>query len=86
MLASSRPNIENIMIGRIKSFKVLECDGETAEVYYLCEDNTLGNVLKFQKQNDEWKEISWDCVWSKQGNVDEMIWPYWHHRLIYVWL
>ena len=77
-------HIENTMIGKINFFKVLECDGETAEVYYVCDNNTIGNVLKYQKENNQWKETSWDCIWSKQGNADEMIWPYWHHRLIYV--
>lgn len=72
-------HIENTMIGKINSFKVLECDGETAEVYYVCDNNTVGNVLKYQKENGKWKEIRWDCIWSKQGSADEMIWPYWWH-------
>lgn len=76
-------HIENTMIGKINSFKVLDCDGKTAEVYYLCNDNTVSFVLNFRKQNDEWKETSWDCIWSKQGSADEMIWPYWHHRFTY---
>ena len=75
---------ENTMIGKINSFKVLDCDGKTAEVYYVCDNNSVGNVLKYQKENGEWKEIRWDCIWSKQGSADEMIWPYWYHRLIYV--
>ncbi len=77
-------HLENTMLGKINSFKVLKCDGKTAEVYYLCEDNTVGNVLKLQKENNEWKEISWNTIWSKQGSADEMIWPYWYHRVIYV--
>ena len=77
-------HIENTMIGKINSFKVLKCDGDTAEVYYVCNDNTVSFVLNFEKQNNEWKEISWDCIWSKQGSADEMIWPYWWHRLVYV--
>ena len=78
-------HIENTMIGKINFFQVLECDGETAEVYYVCDNNNSGNVLKYQKENNQWKEISWDCIWSKNGSADEMLWPYWHHRLIYIW-
>ena len=77
---------ENAMLGKIESYKVLECDGKTAEVYYVCDNNTVGNVLTFEKQNDEWKEISWETIWSKQGSADEMLWPYWWHRLVYITL
>lgn len=37
-------HIKNTMIGKINSFKVLDCDGKTAEVYYVCDNNTVGNV------------------------------------------
>ena len=72
-------HVENTMIGKINSFKVLKCDGETAEVYYVCDNNTVGNVLEYQKENGEWKEIGWNTIWSKQGSADEMLWPYWWH-------
>lgn len=72
-------HIENTMIGKVDSFKVLECDGEAAEVYYVCNNNNSGNVLKYKKEKDQWKETSWDCIWSKQGSADEMLWPYWWH-------
>ena len=72
-------HIENTMIGKINWFKVLKCNGVTAEVYYVCDNNNSGNVLKYKKENDQWKEVSWDCIWSKKGNADEMLWPYWWH-------
>lgn len=78
-------HLENTMIGDVDSFKILDCNGEKAEIYYLCNDNTASFVLRFEKQNNEWKEISWDCIWSKQGSADKIIWPFWYHRFIYVW-
>lgn len=70
---------ENTMLGKIESYKVLECDGEKARVYYVCDNNTVGNVLEFEKQDNKWKEINWVTIWSKQGSADEMLWPYWWH-------
>lgn len=77
-------HIENTMLGKINSFKVMKCDGETAEVYYVCDNNNSGNVLKYQKENDQWKEVEWKTIWSKKGSADETLWPYWWHRLVYV--
>ena len=76
-------HIENTMIGDVDSFKVLYCNGEKAEIYYLCNDNTASFILNFEKQNNEWKETSWDCIWSKQGSADKILWPYWWHRIVY---
>ena len=70
---------ENTMLGKIESYKVLECDGEKARVYYACDYNTVGHILELEKQNNEWKETKWETVWSKQGSADEMMWPYWWH-------
>ena len=74
---------ENTMLGKIEFFKILECNGEKAKVYYVCDNNTVGHVLEFEKQNDAWKESNWETIWSKQGSADEMIWPYWYHRVLY---
>ncbi len=41
--------IENTMIEKINSFKVLECDGETAEVYYVCDNNTVRKCFEISK-------------------------------------
>ena len=72
-------HIDNTMLDKIESFKVLECNGEIAKVYYVCNYNTVGHILRYEKQNDEWKETDWQTVWSKQGSADEMLWPYWWH-------
>ena len=60
-------HIENTMIGKINFFKVLECDGETAEVYYVCDNNNSGNVLKYQKKNNQWKETNWIASGQSRG-------------------
>lgn len=72
-------HVENTMLDKVDYLKVLKCDGEIAEVYYVCENDTVGNVLKYQKENDQWKETEWNTIWSKQGSADEMLWPYWWH-------
>lgn len=38
----------------VEHFKVLECDDESAKVYYYSEKS--GNVLTFEKQNSKWVE------------------------------
>lgn len=67
----------NTMLGEIAYFKVLDCDKETAEVYYVSEGNTVGSVLEFQKTDDGWTEKSWRTVWSKNGSASDVVWPYW---------
>lgn len=65
----------NPMIGDVKYFKVLRCDGDVAEVYYVSAGT--GDVLTFIKQNETWKEVRWETIWSKGGSASEVIWPYW---------
>jgi hypothetical protein len=67
----------NTMLGKIAYFKVLHCEGETAEVYYVSEGNTVGSVLEFQKTDEGWEEVSWRTVWSKNGSASDVVWPYW---------
>ena len=69
----------NTMLGKMESFKVLECDGQTAQVYYIEDGKTLAHVLTFEKVDGNWEEISWWCVWSTTGSASEVIWPYWWH-------
>lgn len=64
----------NPMITDVKYFKVLNCDGELAEVYYISED--CGDVLVFKNINGSWEEIGWRTVWSKRGSASDVMWPY----------
>ena len=65
----------NSMIGEMLTFKVLEyetCD--VAKVYYITD--VSGNVLTFAWDDGAWKEVSWNTIWSKQGNADDVLAPY----------
>lgn len=66
---------DNTMITDVKWFKVLNCDGNTAEVYYV--SDACGNVLEFVNQNGSWVETRWRTVWSKSGSASDVVWPYW---------
>lgn len=71
----------NKMIGDMDYFKVLSCDGENAEVYYV---SALGAaLLEFELQDGAWVETAWDMVWSKSGSADGIVWPYWWHVITY---
>ncbi len=64
----------NSMISNVEYFKVLNCDGDTAEVYYI--SNVSGGVLEFQKQDGLWIETNWEVVWSTKGSASGAVWPY----------
>lgn len=70
---------DNTMVGEMESFQVLECDDQTAQVYYIEEGKTAAHVLYFEKVNESWQETDWRCVWSTKGSASEVIWPYWWH-------
>ena len=75
--------LNNTMLGDVDYLKVLECDGNTARVYYVSDNETMGSVLKFKKQNGTWIETGWDTIWSAQGgSASEAVWPYWHQFFI----
>lgn len=65
----------NPMIYGVEYFKVLRCDGETAEVYYVSADR--GDVLEFENRSGTWVETSWKTIWSKHGSASNAVWPYW---------
>lgn len=68
---------ENTMIGNIEYLKVLNYTSDTAQVYFVSENRTGGNILSFSKQNGKWKYDKWErTVWSKTGSADGFIWPY----------
>ena len=70
---------QNTMLGEMEYFKVLSCDGNTAEVYYVSKGMTDANVLTFRNNNGTWQEISWETIWSTLGSASEVIYPYWWH-------
>lgn len=70
---------DNTMLDEMEYFKVLDCDGETARVYYVSEGMDSANVLTFEKNDGKWVETQWECIWSKTGSASEVIYPYlWH--------
>ncbi len=70
---------DNTMLGNIEYFKVLECDGKTARVYYVAEDMKGASVLTFKKDADIWTETKWEVIWSTSGSASDIVWPYiWH--------
>jgi len=59
--------------------KILKYSDDYAEVYYVIKDST-GNVFTFKRQDNKWQMAKWKTtVWSKYGNVDEILWPYLYH-------
>ena len=70
---------QNPMLGEMEYFKVLTCDGKTAEVYYVSKGMTNGDVLSFENHNGAWVETSWDTIWSDTGSASGAIYPYWWH-------
>lgn len=70
---------DNSMLGEMDSFKVLECDGETAQVYYIEAGKARAHVLTFENISGTWQEAQWQTVWSTTGSASEVIWPYWWH-------
>ena len=71
--------MQNTMLGAMGDFKVLDCDGKTAEVYYIAKDHCSGDVLRFEMQEGKWIETGWSTIWSDTGSASDVIWPYWWH-------
>ena len=70
---------KNTMLGDMEYFKVLRCDGDTAEVYYVGKGMTGGDVLTFENQNGTWVQTDWKTIWSDSGSASDVIYPYWWH-------
>ena len=70
---------QNTMLGDMEYFKVLSCDGKTAEVYYVSKEMTDANVLTFENRDGTWTETSWQTIWSRSGSASGVIYPYWWH-------
>lgn len=73
-------HVNNSWIAEAEEFKVLNCNGDTAEVYYTSE--TLGCVLTFDRRDGAWVEVTWRAVWAKHGSASEFVWPYWWHIFV----
>lgn len=73
---------QNTMLGEMEFFKVLEYETcGVAKVYYISKGKTGGNVLTFVYEEDTWHEVSCNTIWSKTGSADDVIYPYWWHRI-----
>lgn len=71
---------ETTMIGDIDYLRVLDYSDTYANVYYVSENKTGGDVLQFINRNNVWECSSWKTVWSGTGgSASEVIWPYWWH-------
>ena len=74
-------------VDEINFYKIMKYKDDYAEVYYVSIDdageNEGGFLYKFIKEDDEWILDNWNCIWSKHGNADEFIWPYYFDRKIF---
>ena len=70
---------QNTMLGEMEYFKVLRCDGEWADVYYVGKDYSSGDLMSFYVEEGRWIEANWDTIWSDTGSASDVIWPYWWH-------
>lgn len=64
------------MIDEIEYLKVMEYSEASASVFYVSKNSTSGNLLQFERQDEQWLLDSWETVWSKTGSADSFIWPY----------
>ena len=72
---------QTLMINGHPKPKVMEYSSSSAKVYYVNKDG--GDVLWFEKNDDEWVIVNWDTVWSSSGSADGFIWPFVLDPLIY---
>ena len=70
---------QNSMLGEMEYFKVLRCDDNSADVYYVSKGMTGANALSYENINGTWKETSWNTIWSTTGSASGVIYPYWWH-------
>lgn len=73
------------LIPKTQSFKVMSYEKESAELYCIGENYSMGNVLTFKKIDGKWKYDKWrECVWTALGgSADGDIWPYFWHNTKY---
>ena len=54
--------------------KILEYESDYAKVYARSADSC--DAVLLVREGEAWKVASWNCIWSKQGSADEILWPY----------
>ena len=70
---------ENTILGDLEYFKVVRCNGKSAQVYYVTENKTSGNVIDYVYEDGKWQQMSWSTVWSDSGSASDVLFPYvWH--------
>lgn len=67
------------LLGDEQICKVIEYSENEAKVYYVSTQKTMGNLLTFIREDCVWRIKNWNTIWSKDGNADNIIWPYWWH-------
>ncbi|MBE7021178.1 MAG: hypothetical protein E7411_07080 [Ruminococcaceae bacterium] len=67
---------EYTMIDDIDYFKVLNYSKDSARVYYVGLERSSGSVLRFCKENGNWRNRGWNVIWSTSGSADGFMWPY----------
>lgn len=68
-------------IENIKYYKVMNYNEERADIFYVAQSVNDGSVpatflYHFNKQSETWILESWECIWSKHGNAEKIIWPF----------
>ena len=55
--------------------KVVEYSETQATVFYV-HSGKGGCVILSEKENSEWKIVTWQMMWSHYGSAEEFYWPY----------
>ena len=62
------------MLKDSKYLKVFSYNDTYAIVFYVSDS---GDLISFcRDSNNNWKKDEWKTIWSRSGNADEFIWPY----------
>ena len=63
-------------ISDIEYHKVIGYSSDKATVVYIAHNHTACFKIDFEMKEDEWQMTTWDCIWSKTGSADGIMWPY----------
>jgi hypothetical protein len=61
----------------LENTRVLNHNIHRARVYYF--DRGSGHTVIFSNHNSEWAGEWERTVWTRFGNANGFVWPYWHH-------
>ena len=65
------------MIDEVEYFRVIEYNDREAVVCYIEKNHASLSKIWFERNNDDtWKEVGLECIWSKTGSADKFCWPY----------